>query len=544
MKSRLFIKNSSLKKLVLVLVVFLLVLSCAKRGTPSGGPKDDTPPEIIKSYPENYSTNFSAQEIRINFNEYIKAKDLNKQLIISPPLKYQPIIFPQSGASKQLKIKILDTLKANTTYSFNFGNSIVDNNEENPFPFFKYVFSTGESIDSLTLGGSVKDALSNKTDDYISVLLYEIDSTYIDSTVYKEKPRYITNTLDSATTFKFENLKEGTYKLIALKEEADNYIFNQETDKIGFIEQELAIPTTEQFELKLFKEIKNYKAKKPKHHRKTRIRFRYEGPYNNEIKISRLTQGLPEEFESLITKDIDSDTLNYWFKPEIELDSMLFVQQYKTAIDTFKVRIRKKVKKDSLEFKRITSSLELDANYEISANIPVSKINKEKIKLLDRDSVAIPFSIQHDKFINKLSFVFDKKEKQQYKITAYPEAFIDYYGNANDTLQFSAVTKSLSNYGTIKVNLNNLPNTPIIVQLVTKDGKVKYQQFGTNKSVFDFLNISPSTYFLRVVFDDNGNKKYDTGNYLKVIQPERVSYYPEEIEIRANWDIDQTFTLK
>ena len=132
-------------RLLYIPIVLLFLLSftdCAKKGSPSGGIKDSIPPVIVKSNPENYSINFSENEIRIYFDEYIKLKDLQKELIVSPPLKYPPTITPLS-TSKVLKIKIDDTLKENTTYSFNFGNSIVDNNEENAFKYFKYVFSTG-----------------------------------------------------------------------------------------------------------------------------------------------------------------------------------------------------------------------------------------------------------------------------------------------------------------------------------------------------------------------------------------------------------------
>ncbi|MFD0963247.1 Ig-like domain-containing protein [Pseudofulvibacter geojedonensis] len=533
-----------MKKIVLVLVFLALVVSCAKRGSPSGGKKDMEAPEIVKSFPENYSTNFNTKEIRINFNEYIKLKDLNKQLIVSPPLKYQPTIIPQSGASKQLKIKILDTLQENTTYSFNFGNSIVDNNEGNPFPFFRYVFSTGTEIDSLQLKGTVKDALNVDTDSYVSVLLYEIDSTYSDSTVYLKKPRYITNTLDSATTFQFNNIKKGTYKLIALKEESDNYVFNQKTDKIGFVETEITLPTSQEYELLLFKEIQNFKPLKPKHQKKNRIRFRYEGPYHEDISIKLLTDNLPEGYTSIITKEIETDTLNYWFKPSVELDSMLFSLKSKKVVDTFKVRMRKKIKADSLYFKKITQSLTVDEKYEISSSIPIIKIDKQKIQIMNKDSVLVPFKIEQNSFTNTIGFDFDKKEEDRYKITAYPEAFQDFYGGMNDTLTFKVSTKKLSAYGTIKLELFNTPKHSLLVQLVDKNGKIKYEQKGVGKTIFDFQNLNPATYNLRVVFDVNGNEKYDTGNYLNKLQPERVSYYPEEIEIRANWDRDYKFTLQ
>ena len=138
--------------------VTLTFVNCAKKGNPSGGLKDSIPPIIVKYNPENYSINFTDDEIKIHFDEYIKLKEINKELIISPPLKYQPEITPLS-TGKFIKIKIKDTLKENTTYSFNFGKSIVDNTEENAFKYFKYIFSTGSFIDSLKLKGTVKDVL-------------------------------------------------------------------------------------------------------------------------------------------------------------------------------------------------------------------------------------------------------------------------------------------------------------------------------------------------------------------------------------------------
>ena len=163
-----------------------MIVNCANRGTPSGGEIDKTPPVIVKSIPENYSTNFSAKEIRIYFDEYVKTKNLQQQLIISPPMKSQPEITPLGSASKYINIKIYDTLLPNTTYAFNFGNSIVDNNEENPYPYYRYVFSTGENIDSLTVSGNIMDNLEREADDFVSIMLYEVDSTFTDSIIFNE----------------------------------------------------------------------------------------------------------------------------------------------------------------------------------------------------------------------------------------------------------------------------------------------------------------------------------------------------------------------
>jgi hypothetical protein len=122
----------------------------------------------------------------------------------------KPEIYPMGSVSKDVRIKIIDTLLENTTYTINFGNSIVDNTEGNPLPFFKYIFSTGSYVDSLSVQGSIKDAFNRKTDEFISVMLYEVDSTYNDSVVFNKMPTYISYTQDTLNTFSVENMKEGT----------------------------------------------------------------------------------------------------------------------------------------------------------------------------------------------------------------------------------------------------------------------------------------------------------------------------------------------
>lgn len=161
----------------IVALLAVIVTSCAKRGTITGGDKDTIAPVLSASFPKNFSTNFNGKEIKLVFDEYVKLKNVNKQLIVSPPFKNQPEILP-TNASKTITIKIKDTLQPNTTYSLNFGQSIEDNNEGNPYQQFKYVFSTGTYIDSLKMNVKVKDALEKKVDNFVSVMLYEINEKY------------------------------------------------------------------------------------------------------------------------------------------------------------------------------------------------------------------------------------------------------------------------------------------------------------------------------------------------------------------------------
>ncbi len=528
-------------RIALQLIVILTFVACANRGRPSGGEKDIDPPVITRVVPENFSTNFQGKEIRIYFDEFVKIKNLQKQLIISPPMDTEPTITPLGTASKYIKIVINDTLEANTTYAFNFGQSIVDNNEENPYDYYRYVFSTGDEIDSLSVKGTILDALNIKPDNFVSVMLYELDSTYTDSTVYKSKPKYITNTLDSLTTFSIDNIKEGQYKLFALKEENGNFTFQQKSDKIGFYEGVVTVPTDSMFTVKLFKEELDFDVKRPKQIAGQKIAFGYEGDYKDMI-IEPLNNTI-EGFEKRITKDKKSDTLYYWYKPKIELDSMLFRVANKTFVDTLTHKFRD-VERDSLKIGAVQSgALNFNTNFEIESNTPFEKIDESLITILDKDSIQVDFKTVLDTLKNTYSFEFKKEESQKYAINMLPGSFEDFFGNVNDTLQFSVRTKTFAEYSNIRITLRN-EVYPVIVQLTTEKGDVKYEQFADEAQLFDFQNIEPNMYYIRVIFDSNNNKKWDSGSYLKTLQPERVSYYPEAVDGRAGWDQVIEFILE
>ena len=524
-----------------LLVIIALLISCANRGRPSGGPKDSTAPEIIRSSPENFTTNFKETEITIYFDEYVKIKNLQKQLIVSPPMDPEPTVTPLGTASKSVKIIINDTLDANTTYAFNFGQSIVDNNEENPYDYYRYVFSTGDYIDSLSVKGKILDAEKRAPETYVSVLLYEIDSTYTDSIVYKEQPKYITNTLDSITTFSIDNIKPGKYKLVALKDENGNFTFQQDSDKIGFYEGYITAPTDSLYTIKLFKEVNDFEAKRPKQVAGQKIAFGYQGDYK-ATKIDLLGDQ-PDGFETRLTKDEQTDTLYYWYKPKIELDSAQFVVKNKTYIDTLNHRFRT-IDKDSLVVNlKSSSTLNFNDDLIISANIPFERIDKNQITILDKDSLNVPFETSFNRFENRYSFQFEKNQSNTYKVQLLPGALEDFFGNVNDTLNYTAKTKTYADYSNIRITLRNA-SYPVVVQLMSESGEVKYEKAASEEQLFDFRSINPGKYYLRVVFDANENQKWDSGSYLKQRQPERISYYPELIDARANWDPVIEFILE
>jgi len=536
--------HSNTYRLLYIPIVFLFLLSftdCAKKGRPSGGLRDTIAPVILRSAPENFTTNFKNNEIRITFDEFIKLKDISKELIISPPLKYAPIITPLS-VSKVLKIKILDTLKDNTTYSFNFGNSIQDNNEGNLFPNYKYVFSTGSYIDSLTLKGTAIDALLPVTDFPTTVALYQVDQSYKDSLVFLEKPTYITTTINETNNFELSNLKQGTYQLIALKEQTRNYTFQPKTDKIGFYKDLITIPTDSLFELRLFKEVPDFKPTRPKLESSNRISFGYEGKTDN-YQITLLTQ-MQEDFQYRIIKQPGRDTLNFWFKPKVTEDSLVFVTKNKLQIDTTTVRFRE-LYSDSLRLTAINDRLiSLGDTLKLKANTPLVAINSEKISVVTKDSLAIDFVAQINTKENAAQIVFDKQEEQLYSITLRNGALTDYLSNINDSVVYRQQVKPIADFASLNLTLDNADEFPLLIELIDEKFKVVKQTYlEANAPVF-FEHITPGKYFIRLIVDQNKNKIWDPGNFLDKLAPERVVYYPSIIELRANWSWSETFTLK
>jgi uncharacterized protein (DUF2141 family) len=527
--------NKNFKYFSLLLV--LLTIGCAKRGSITGGDKDTLAPVLKSSLPKNFSTNFTGKEIKLVFDEYVKLKNANKQLIISPPMKNQPEILPYS-ASKTLTIKIKDTLQPNTTYSFNFGQSIEDNNEGNPYSQFKYVFSTGSYIDSLALSVKVKDALERKTDNFVSVMLYEINEKFNDSTIYKETPRYITNTLDSLQVVKLENLKEGKYLLVALKDNNNN-VFNPKSDKIGFQKQYITIPNDTIFELELFKETLPFKAFKPTLAAKSRMVMGYEGK-GKDTKV--IVKNGAEIIPSIVTQMPKKDSLQIWFKP-IKADSLqvnVEKDQYKSD---FIVKM-KAAKGDTLSFNAdFSGNLPLRERYVLNSTTPIVKLDIAKISITNKDSVAIDFTTEYDDFNQKLYLDFKREPLERYTIKAMPGAMTDFFERENDTLTYKVSTKNSSDYANLKVVLENVHSFPLIVQLTDKEGKVKYTEYSESATTITFDAIEPSKYTLRIIYDNNKNKVWDTGSFLEKRQTEEVIYLPGEIDVRPNWDWIQPFNL-
>ena len=532
-----FVKN---KLLFLVVLVAAVIVGCARKGRPEGGPKDEDAPIMMMAKPPYETTGFDKKKIKITFDEYIVLKDLTKQLVVSPPLKYPPIITPQGTPSKYIDIKILDTLKTNTTYTFNFGNSVQDNNENNKLESFKYVFSTGNYIDSLKIKGTVTNAFKQEKLKSVGVLLYRLDSTYNDSIIYKQKPNYVTSTLDS-TNFEFTNLQKGKYLLLALKEPSTNYLFSSRTDEIGFFTDTISLPkdTLVTKPIRLFKEKQPFKFKRGKEIVKGKIQFGYVGE-NNDMKIE-LMSDVPESFKAFSEYEKDKDTLNYWFTP-IAQDSLNFIVTNKEFKDTITVRLRKK-QLDSLTISsNINSTLHFNDTLFLKTNNPIVTVDKTKFSLIDKDTVNIDFEVKKQA-INKLAVVFKKAPKTSYKFNVLPKGIIDLYETTNDSLNYQFKTLTTEDYGSIVLDIKKETPHPVIIQLLNKKKVVKTSYVLTSKKV-TFNLLQPKEYSVRAIVDKNNNHVWDTGDFLSRKQPEQVIYLETTFKLRANWIQNEDFIIK
>lgn len=525
--------------LTILFISCLLLTSCAKRGFITGGLADTLPPIVIKSIPENFSTHFDAKEIKITFDEYIKLNKISQNLIISPPFEIQPEIIPAGSATKTITIKLQDSLKPNTTYSFNFGQSIVDNNEGNVLSDYKYVFSTGNYIDSLKVQGSIKESYHFKKDNFVSVVLYDAQ-TFTDSTIYKEKPIYITNTLDSLSTFSIENVKEGSYYLVAIKDKNNNNKFDSKTEKIGFYEKAIQLPNDSLREIIVFKEDKNPAVSKPTMVSQNKWLATHEGDYK-KLQIEALANNEPIKVK--FAKVPEKDSIHI-FVPNIAYDSIQFNFKNEGYEKTWVNKTRKLKAIDSLQISfNKRGGIDFTDKIELLSTTPIASYDIKKMNLIDKDSVSIPFKIINDELNLKMQIDFEMQENQKYSFEMLPGAIIDFYNKPNDSLSTVFETSSYTKYGNLILNLSNTSVFPLIVELLNEKEQIISFVIINENIPIEFPHLRPNKYLVRIIVDENNNGKYDTGNYLNKTQPEKVYLFEKPIDVRANWEVNETLVL-
>ncbi len=553
--------------LFLIIILIIIFCDCANPLPPEGGPRDKRPPGIDSTASSGFSaTNFNDDRITLTFDEWVRLKDANKQIVISPPFDEQPVIRVKG---KSVIVQFKEKLRSNTTYTVNFGEAIEDITEGNKVENLRYVFSTGDYIDSLRIRGRVRDAYTNKPVEDAVVLLYD---NMEDSVVYKEKPFYFSRT-NSTGDFEMKNLKEGRYKALALKDENYNYKLDATGEQIGFLEEDLIL--TDSFRTKLnfliFEEQQALRLVSAKATQYGRVRFQL-NTNPQKIRVQHLTA--QRDFPAYA--EIENDSIIYWFDTQDTLPEQQFVLYANAELrDTVKVKMPKRTQfmaaesKLKLMFRSATSlgiGSDAKAKYdealfsaemrdihpekpaEIEFNHPIYEVNGKDILLLE-DSLKKPVAPNLDLMEDDRRYLileYDWKGGVQYELVIPAGALTDIYGLTNDTLRLPYQVKKTEDYGNIDLIIDSLETDKnYLVELLTLKGEILERLTATSGETFEyrFESLVPEKYIIRVVEDDNQNGKWDSGNYLQRKNPEKI-YTKTVSEMRADWDVEVVMSLR
>ncbi len=627
-------KLKSFLQLVLLLFFFG---GCAKMGSLTGGYKDEVPPVLISSKPLNYSVNFNSEKIELEFDEYIALKNVNQELIISPPLPKKPVVRIKN---KSVIIDLKNELRSNTTYTLNFGKSITDNNEGNPLTNFEFVFSTGTFLDSLSVQGTLLNSfnLLPSKEPFVVGLYHQS----VDSVPMKTIPVYIGKT-DAKGLFQINNIKADTFKLFALKDLNYNLLFDLPNEEIGFVDTLLiltpeflsslplriaAADTVLMDTIDVKKPVPTPSVADKKREKKSKKKESFVSPADtavvdsldekmqlpalfvdmfyflpeatkqymtNNERISRenfqLCFSLPlkdnpgiEVLDNVVAEtwylpevSAKRDTFNYWITDTnlIKRDTLSLQVAYPmkdslgvtyTQLDTLKFVSRKPVAQTSKgksenkkgetktpEVKLTPTSirnngiLDFYATLPFSFNYPLQRVDTSFLELyarVDTLEVLQKFSFVVDSFnLRKAHLDCTWKEKTKYRLQAFPGAFNDIYNHTNDTLQLKFSVQEKAFYGTLTLSLSEV-SSPIFIQLMNEKEQVLRTATADKDGQVLFEFLSPAKYKLKFIYDRNTNGKWDTGDYSNKIQPERVSFYIGDINVRSNWDLEVKESFK
>jgi hypothetical protein len=585
----------------LLTLIIMLFGRCAKEvATLQGGSKDTIPPEVVESDPPNYTVHFDAREIEIEFNEFIQLNEVQQQFLSSPPFKEMPEI---KMKGKGIEIALKDTLRDSTTYSLNFGNAIADYTEGNPIRNFKYVFSTGDALDSMEVKGRVYDAFNRQPRENVLVMLYDERK---DSVPYKELPNYVSRT-DEKGFYRITNVRNDTFKLFALDDHNSNYLYDNPAEDIAFVDSAVIFergrieehdtvyakdtvagavtPDTsvvdtvihrvyrgyppESFDLSLFNEdkeeqyLKTFQRTDP-----MRVDFVFNAPVKDSLRVA-LPDTLPPADWYLKEVSERRDTITYWlrdtslyhrsyltfelgYQAKDSLNNLVWTTDTVEAGYTFEEGERESV--DTLLLNtNVEKPFDLNRNIRLSHPYPVKAVDTGRIVLqqTERDSVVQKVDFQLHMLPesnNAMILDADLQPEASYKLKVLPQAVRSIYGVYHDTLMRSFNTRAEDYYGSLKVELTGM-DSDFILQLLQGSGeeetviREKYPAH-LQKGVVHYRYLDPGEYFLKIIYDKNGNKEWDTGNYLEHRQPEKVDYNPEKLDIRSNWEYEVEWDVK
>lgn len=560
----------------LTIASLLFFLQCANVVTPSGGPKDITPPVVLKVSPDNNSKNFARKNIQITFDEYVTLENPNKNILISPPLKENPE-YKLNG--KTLIINFKESLKPKTTYSINFNNAIKDIHEGNIFKGYVFVFSTGDVIDSLSLSGKLVSGFDLKPDEDFFVMLYydDKDTIALDSLPYLSKPDYVTKT-NKEGKFIFKGLVDKPYLIFALKDGNSNLKYDLPNEEIAFLDSLVhpvyipenkytaqlidtvqLIDTTQQFNdstllimYSFIQEDSIQKLLKKELVEEGLLRFIFRYPAK-DVKIE-VQEKLPDTFSIYQINSNRYDTILWYFTPN--KDSLWVSINYDTLINdtvhfNLKPRTAEKMKRKiktetakrlNINNNTVQGELKPEQQLILSFKEPITRINMRDTTWFINSKDNIFNDLQFEKMDSfglkyKLNKTFEPE--RSYQIIIPDSIFYSFNGLTNDTTKISFKISETSQFGNIYITVEVPEDVPqVIVELLDDRDKVIHKQIITETQEIKFLYLKPAKYKLKAIMDRDRNGIWSPGNFSKKILPERVYYYKDVLELRANWDID------
>ena len=591
----------------------LLIVACASLGTPDGGIYDEIPPKVVSSYPVERATNNTERKIKIRFDEYVKLENANEKVIVSPP-QIEPANIRADG--KSVKITLYDSLKANTTYTIDFSDAIVDNNEGNPMGHYTYSFSTGEEIDTMEVSGAVLNAADLEPIKGILVGLYPLDSLFND-TILREKPFSRVSRTNGSGRFSIKGVKPGKYRAFALEDKDGNFVFSQKSERIAFkpdtfttsckwdvrmdtiwrdsthYDSICVVPYVHYYPDDLVLEV-FLEAGQDQHLLKLErpdpdvLRLFFTAPADS----LPIIKGLNFDENCLVADaSLHNDTITYWITDTafthredtmrfelsfLETDSLgvlsphtelkeeapkltwaKILKEREKKTQEWQKQREKQLKRsktplpaENNPFEQIfldlsakpSGSLDPNQNVQYLAKQPIAKADTTRMHLyIKQDSLWLPepFLFLPDRDIKSYTLYAEWEQKRQYRFTIDSAAVVGVMGDPCRAIKSEFTVKSEDEFGSLFVHVI-LPDTArIIVQLLNKGDKCVAEQIAGKDGRADFFFLKPADYYMRCYVDNDGDGEWDTGEYNKGLQPERVFYFPKPIAVKAKWDIEQ-----
>lgn len=531
---------STLSKTFHFLTAVITLSACAIIQSPTGGAKDDSEPLIEKSEPLIGSTNYQGNAIRLYFDEFIVLNNLQQELTVSPPLKYPPE-FKIKG--KSLLITFQDTLKENSTYTFNLGDGVKDFHEGNILDSNVVVFSTGNEIDSGFVSGIVINAETLTPVSKALVMLYPENS---DSIPAKKRPAFLTKTKNDGS-YEINYLKTGSYQLFVLEDLNNNYLYDLPNEKIGFADKEIEIAGSigvVNANIKLFQEfIPNQFFKESKMERYGKLLLGFNQPLKN-LSLRPINYFKPDSNWHSLEFDDENDTVWVWTNAQMidEEPILIELSDQGIVIDTLEfepiIYPEEEIEQDALTTKFDLNTKNGVAKYFekviLTSSTPIKKANVNGIVITGTDTSALK-TIQ----LSQTEFEIDYKlnEEQHYQVIIYKNSFIDALDLSHDTLSYKYRTLSEVEYANLDINLTTTNTLPKVIQLFTEKGDIVLREdILKNETKLSYPNLSPGKYKIKLIFDENNNGIWDPGTFIPRKQPERIIFFSEELEMKEGWD--------